>query len=215
MELFPTGKRHESPLQPGFDLFFFAKCRVYFPLTRAFWKSYKVGAAIAIADLRIRFSVMKRVKRPMISLCAVMRGGHFGFSLFSTSGCCLRITTSPSKPWAPRGLQSLNNRQTTGKFFSNLNRKNDISENSENYFNCNKCDGYAFFRMCGATGVSGCDTHVHNRFVCCAAHNQLYVLGIRESFAQHPLSNSIELGVHSNCVGHNTYACEFVAHKCA
>jgi|GEM_PF-800688 len=53
----------------------------------------------------------------MMSLSAVVSDGHFGFSLFSTGSCCLRITTSASKPWAPPGLISLNISQTTSKIF--------------------------------------------------------------------------------------------------
>jgi len=107
----------EGPLGPGFDLLYFEKSREYFLSTSALWKSSKVDAAIAIADLRIRFGVMKRVQRPMISLSQVVSGGHFVFPLFSTNSSCLRSKTSATKPWAPPGLQRLNNRQTTSKIF--------------------------------------------------------------------------------------------------
>ena len=107
----------EGPLGPGFDLLFFEKSREYFLSTRALWRSSKVDAAIAIAELPIRFGVIKCAQKPMMSLSSVVSGGHFGFSLFSTSSCCLRITTSASKPWAPPCLISLNNSQTTSKIF--------------------------------------------------------------------------------------------------
>jgi len=81
--LFPIGKSQEGPLGPGFDRPFFEKSREYFLLTSALWKSSRVDAAIATAELPIRFGVIKRVQRPMISLSAVVSGGHFDFSLSS------------------------------------------------------------------------------------------------------------------------------------
>jgi hypothetical protein len=107
----------EGPLGPGFDCPFLEKSREYFLSTSALWKFSKVDAAIAIAELPIRFGVIKCVQKSMMSLSTVVSGGHFGFSLFSTSSCCLRITTSASKPWTPPGLISLNNSQTTSKIF--------------------------------------------------------------------------------------------------
>jgi hypothetical protein len=52
----------EGPLGPGFELPYLEKRREYFLLTSALWKSNKVAAETAMADLPIRFGVMNRVQ---------------------------------------------------------------------------------------------------------------------------------------------------------
>ena len=81
----------------GFDLVFLEKSCEYFLPTRALWKLSKVNAAIASADLPIRFDVISEFQMPMISL-SVMKGGHFLVPLVRTRRYRVKIKTSTTKP---------------------------------------------------------------------------------------------------------------------